>query len=192
MIAGAPSDEILLIKSGAVKVVLSAPNGSESILGLYGCGELIGELGVLSGEPRSATVIGHVDGAAIHVPSEAFRALLAQDRETLLLINETLHRRLRNADHRQLQLASRDVPSRVAAQLLAWAKSHGEQTGSGLVIRGITQRDLALIVTASEKSVEAALRSLRDAGLVETGRCRFTLLDPARLEQLLSQPDWRL
>lgn len=191
MMAGAPSDEVLLIETGMVKVVLSAANGSETIVGLYGPGELIGELGVISREPRSATVVGQQNGLAVHVPGEAFRALLERDREALLLINEMLRRWLRNADRRQLELASRDVPSRVAAQLLGWAREHGEWCGTRVVVRGMTQRDLAQTITASEKTVDAALRSLRSAGLLETGRRRFTLLHPARLEDLLRRPGWR-
>lgn len=191
MMAGAPSDEVLLIESGMVKVVLTAANGSESIVGLYGPGELIGELGVISREPRSANVLGQQDGVAVHIPGEAFRTLLEQDREALLLINEMLRRWLRNADRRQLELASRDVPSRVAAQLLGWARDHGEWCGTRVVVRGMTQRDLAQTITASEKTVDAALRALRSAGLLETGRRRFTLLHPTLLEDLLRRPDWR-
>src|ERR1044072_7816709 len=102
MLAGSPSDEVLLIERGTVKVVLSAPNGSESILGFYGRGELIGELGVMSDEPRSATVIAHLDGVALRVPGDAFRVVLQQDKDALVAVNEMLRRRLQNADHRQL------------------------------------------------------------------------------------------
>src|SRR3954471_8594774 len=99
---GAPSDDVLLIESGAVKVVLGAANGTESILGFYGAGELIGEMGVMSGRPRSASVIAHVDGSALHVPAKASRDLVEADRQVLLLVNDTLERRLRSADHRTL------------------------------------------------------------------------------------------
>lgn len=190
MTAGAPSGEVLLIESGSVKVVLAAENGSELIAGIYGPGELIGELGVMSGRPRSATVVAHLDGSAVHVPRESFLRLLEHDRDILVLVNDTLRRRLHNADHRQLAIASRDVPTRVAAQLLAWAKAYGEDTGAGLLVRGLTQRDLAQVVTASEKTVESALKLLRSAGLLKTWRRSYLLPDPGLLEHLLDQPDW--
>lgn len=191
MRCGARSDEVLLIETGAVKAILSAENGAESILGIYGPGELIGELGVMNGRPRSATVIAYLDGVALHVPRTSFLRLFERDREVRTLVNDTLWRRLHNADRRQLALASLDVPTRVATQLLAWAKDHGVRAGTGLSVRGFTHRDLAQVVTASEKSVDAALKLLRSSGLLQTGRCWYMLPDPARLERLLGQPGWR-
>ncbi|MGH3908328.1 MAG: Crp/Fnr family transcriptional regulator [Pseudonocardiaceae bacterium] len=191
MRSGERSDEVLVIESGAVKVVLATESGVESILGLYGPGELIGELGVMSGQPRSATVIAHLDGVALHVPGAPFLRLREQDREICAMVDDTLRRRLHNADRRQLAIASLDVPTRVAAQLLALAKAYGVPAGTGLVVRGFTHRDLAQVVTASEKTVDAALKLLRSSGLLETERCRYLLPDPALLEHLLGQPGWR-
>jgi CRP/FNR family cyclic AMP-dependent transcriptional regulator len=188
MMAGSPSDEVLLIETGRVKVVLSAPDGSETIVGWYGPGELIGELGVMSGGPRSANVVAQRAGRALHVPGEVFRAWVDRDRDALVYVNEMLRKRLHNADRRRLALASRDVPGRVAAQLLDWARDHGEPQGAAVVVRGFTQRELAQTVTASEKFVDEVLRELRSAGLLETGRCRFTLLRPERLEELVQRP----
>ncbi len=191
MASGRPSDEVLLIESGAVKVILASHNGSESILGFYGAGQLIGEMGVISGRPRSASVIAHFPGSATHVPANAFLRLLNRDRDTTLLVQDTLERRLRMADHRTLALASHDIPTRVGAQLLAWGKTCGERTRTGILIRGMTQRDLAQTITASVKSVEAALDDLRRRKLVETGRIQFVLPDPDRLESTLRTPGWR-
>ncbi|TCO61142.1 cyclic nucleotide-binding domain-containing protein [Actinocrispum wychmicini] len=136
---GAPSDDVLLIESGAVKVVLGAANGAESILGFYGAGELIGEMGVMSGQPRSASVIAHVDGSALHVPAKAFRHLMETDRQVLLLVNDTLERRVRSADHRTLAIASRDVRTRVGAQLMTWGRTCGLHTKDGLLIHAQVQ-----------------------------------------------------
>jgi len=190
MMSGEPSTEVLLVESGAVKVVLLAPNGSESIVGILGPGELLGELGVMSGRPRNATVVGHLDGVAWHVARDVFLRLLERDRDISVLINNTLQDRLYHADNRQLAFAALDVPTRVAAQLLTWARSHGEQVDGGLRVHGMTQRDLALAVTASEKTVEAVLRDLRAAGLVRTSRRAYLLPDPVALERLLRQHGW--
>ncbi|ONI78586.1 hypothetical protein ALI144C_27595 [Actinosynnema sp. ALI-1.44] len=191
MTIGASSEEVLLIEAGAVKVLLSAGDGSELIVDLYGQGELIGELGVLSGRPRSATVVGHTAGAAVHIPGVRFRELARRHADVLLLVNETLDRRLRNADFRQLAMASREVPNRVAYQLLSWAKDHGERTPDGLRVQGITQRELAQSVNASDKSVDAALQLLRSDGLVRTGRLWYVLPDARRLAENLARPTWK-
>ncbi|HET6503825.1 MAG TPA: Crp/Fnr family transcriptional regulator [Amycolatopsis sp.] len=191
MSLGAPSDDVLVIESGSVKVVLSGQTGAQLIAGPYGPGELIGELGVLERRPRSATVIAHRAGSAIRVAAPVFRAFADRNREVLLWVNATLRERLHNADRRQLAIASQDVTTRVAAQLLAWAETFGEPTGAGLLVRGIPQDDLAKSVVASVKSVDAALKSLRAKGLVRTGRLHYLLPDPERLARSLGPAGWR-
>lgn len=191
MSLGAHSDGVLLITSGSVKVVLTGDTGAQLVAGPYGPGELIGELGVLEHRPRSATVIAHRNGSAMHIPAAVFRALAGRDRDVLMLVNATLRDRLHNADRRQLAIASQHVATRVAAQLLAWAEAFGEPAGEGLMVRGITQGDLAKAVVASVKSVDLALKALRAEDLVRTGRLHYLLPDPASLANLLSRPDWR-
>ncbi|KAA9155924.1 Crp/Fnr family transcriptional regulator [Amycolatopsis acidicola] len=182
---GENSKDVLLIESGSLKVVLSERNGAQVVAGPYGPGELIGELGVLERRPRSATVIGHHSGAVVRVAAQVFRELTEQDRDVLVLLNATLRSRLHNADRRQLAIASQDVTTRVAAQLLAWARSFGDQDGREIVVRGIVQGDLAKAVVASNKTVDAALKTLRESGLLRTGRLRYVLPDADRLEDFL-------
>jgi CRP/FNR family transcriptional regulator, cyclic AMP receptor protein len=52
---GDPSDEVVLIEAGRAEVLRAAGDGS-ILLGTVGPGEFIGEMGVLEGRPRSATV----------------------------------------------------------------------------------------------------------------------------------------
>lgn len=50
-------------------------------------------------------------------------------------------------------------------------------------MRGISQREIAQALTASEKSVEVALRVLRNAALLETGRLSYLITDPVELQR---------
>lgn len=188
---GARDDDVLLIESGSVKVILSESSGAQLFAGLYGTGELIGELGVLEQQPLSATVTAQSSGSAVRIAAPAFRRLAGRNRDVLLLVNTILRERLYQADHRQLSIAARDVPTRVAGQLLRWAREFGEPAGTGLAVNGIRQEDLAKAVVASAKSVDAALRVLRTAGLVQTSRLHYELPDPALLARLLKRPGWR-
>lgn len=189
MSVGACSDEVLLIRSGTVKVVLTAENGAELIVGLYDSGELIGELGVLETRPRTATVIAQTNGSAIHVSAEVFRGLAEGDRDVQEMVASTLRGRLHNADNRQLAIASQDIPTRVARQLLAWATAYGEVVADGIEVRNITQRDVARAIVASVKSVDTVMKQLRADGMLRTERLRYTLLDPESLERRLGKPN---
>src|SRR3954465_10057849 len=120
---GTRSDEVLLIESGKVKVVLHGPNGADSILGFYGAGELMGEMGVMGDRPRSADVIARVPGIALHVDAHTFRTLLRDHPQLAAYVTDVLSKRLFQADQRQRLHASFEVSVRVAKQLLSWAQS---------------------------------------------------------------------
>ncbi len=138
---------------------------------------------MLSGEPRSADVIGHADGVVTRVPSRAFHRFLDHHPNTLHLLYRIQHNRLRKADHRQLAVASHDVPARVAKQLLAWADTIGTGTRHGVLVSGLTRKDLAHCVSASEKRVDAALHLLTKSGLVRTHWRKFLVPSPEELRQ---------
>jgi CRP-like cAMP-binding protein len=76
----------------------------------------------------------------------------------LNLVN-ILSRRLRLANARAESLATLDIHGRVAAQLLVFAKEHGESTLDGDVVipLRLTQSDLASIIGASRVRVNQAL-----------------------------------
>src|SRR4051794_34378850 len=67
-----------------------------------------------------------------------------------------------------------------------------EHTGAQLVAGPYGPGELiAGAVVASAKSVDAALKSLRDDGLLRTRRLGYLLPDPALLASLLQRPGWR-
>lgn len=186
MRAGEPSTEVLLIETGAVKVVLSAENGTESVANICGPGELIGEMGVAERRPRSATVIAYLDGVATHVSAVNFHAALMRHHELMLLLNHTLQDRLQRSDRTRLAFAAHDASTRVGWQLLEWARVHGRPVAGGLLVTGLSQRDVAQVVAASVKHVEAVYRALRSAELLRTGRRWYLLPAPDVLERFLA------
>lgn len=190
-VAGEDSDEVLLIETGSVKVVLPGKNGVDSILGFYGPGAVLGEMGVLSGSSRSASIVARTHGRAVHVEGRRFLSLADEDPEVLRFVTDLLRHRLSLADKRQEYRASLDVPARLARQLLDLAREIGEPAGPGFVVRDVTQAELAQLVTASPKSIEYAVALLRQEGVLRTDRRYFQIVDAEVLERKLADPDWR-
>lgn len=186
--AGTPSEEVLLLESGLVKVVLPTSDAREPITGLYGPGDLLGEMGVTSGAPRSAHVIALVAGTALHVAGSRFLALRDDDQDVWRLVDETWRKRQRNADENQLRQMCTGAP-RVAMCLLSWAREFGIEVGRGLELRGVSQQDLAHAVAMSVKTIEPLLRTLRDRGLLVTGRLWYRLPAPDRLGHFIATAD---
>ena len=55
--SGDPGDNLYIVESGRVKLVLTSPDGRESILDLLGPADFFGELALMDGEPRSADAV---------------------------------------------------------------------------------------------------------------------------------------
>jgi len=100
---GDPSDGVYLIADGTVRISAASQTG-QTFLSVVRPGELLGELGVLDGEPRSATATAMSDGEAYFVPTDTFLHLLdissAASRHLMLL----LATRLRQTNERMMQL----------------------------------------------------------------------------------------
>ena len=55
---GAVGDGCYWLEEGVLKVSIASPQGAERILAILGPGSIVGELAMLDGLPRSATVQG--------------------------------------------------------------------------------------------------------------------------------------
>jgi CRP/FNR family transcriptional regulator, cyclic AMP receptor protein len=179
---GEHTDDVLLLESGLVKVYVTAPGGAELILGLYGAGELLGEMSAVGWGDRSASATGHTPGTAIQLRGRQFRAFLQQHPAALVHVLGVVQQRLRRADQERLSYLADDVAGRVARRLLSWAKVHGQARANGAVaVLDMSRKELAQSIAASEKHVDAVLTAMRCAGLITTGRRLFVLVDPERL-----------
>lgn len=181
---GEESSHVAVVLAGRVKVAAAAADGTEALLAVRGPGELLGELAVLDGAPRSATATA-LDAVAVRlIDGVEFEQFLATRPGAAVALLHLLVRRLRESGRRRAEFGSQDVAARLAGRLLELADEHGEPDGDGIrVTVPLTQDDLAGMVGASRESVARALRTLREAGLVATGRRSITVVDPTRLRR---------
>jgi aquaporin Z len=90
-----PGDAAYVIETGEVEV-----RRGGMVLGRLGPGEWFGEMSVLLGEPRSATVVVLTDGRARRLTREGFEQALADDPAHALVLMRQLASRLRDTDRR--------------------------------------------------------------------------------------------
>jgi predicted acylesterase/phospholipase RssA len=74
---GDPGDSLFVLLGGRLQAVLERPDGTRRILGEIGPGESIGEMALLSGEPRGATVVAVRDSVLLRFPEAEFERLAA-------------------------------------------------------------------------------------------------------------------
>lgn len=99
---GEPGDEMYLIESGRVRVVRQ--RGEKAVLlDEMEAGDLFGEMALLTGEPRSATITALTDLNVWVISQSDFDDLVTAYPNLALALSRLLSERLRNADTRFLQ-----------------------------------------------------------------------------------------
>jgi len=178
---GDHSDACYIVRSGTFRVTREHPDGRAITLATLGPGDIVGELAMLDGEVRSASVetLGG-DGELLALPAKDVRALLKRHPDITVKMVAALTRRLRAANERISRQSFQTVPSRVAGVL---SQMVDEESGDGdreITIR-MNQADLAQLAGTSRESVSRFLADLERSGVVRAGRGQVTILEPAKL-----------
>ena len=163
-----PGDQLFVIASGKVKVVLYGETGREIILSILRGGDFFGEMSLLDRQPRSANVVALEDSELLCLDREAFQTHLAAHPTTALGILAEMSRRLRHADEVIGNLALLDVYARVARIICDLAQKQGEPVDGGLLIKERpTQQEIAGLIGTSRETVSRALNDFTRRGMLE-------------------------
>ncbi len=180
---GDRSDHVVVVLEGRVRVSLAAADGRDLLVAVRGPGDVIGELAAIDrSEPRSASASA-MEPVLVHVLSATeFETFLERTPRAAVALLRTLTRRLRVASRTQMEFGSFDTVARVARRLDELLAEHGEEVAGGVRIAlPLTQEELAGWVGASRESVARAMRTLRDHGVISTGRRTVVVHDASAL-----------
>src|SRR5260221_1707417 len=156
---GDAGDGCYWLRRGVVAVCATSDNGAQRILAILGPGALIGELAMIDGLPRSATVQAVRDCSLTFISRAAFTAMLRQHPELRTEIMATLAARLRQSDEDMIASSFLTVRARVARALLQFARHLGKETDRGQVLiqHRVTHSDLAAMASVARESVSRTL-----------------------------------
>lgn len=92
---GEPGDCMLVITKGCVRVPIVDENGRQQMLAELGEGQCVGEIALLTGEPRNADVVaGSEPCECLAIPREALNHLLESEPQVAVFLTELLGERL--------------------------------------------------------------------------------------------------
>ena len=178
---GDDSDACYVVRTGDLRVTREHSDGRAIALATLGSGDFFGELAMLDGGSRSASVETLSDAELLALPASDMRRVIAKHGDIAAKLIVALTRRLRETNERVARQSFQTVPSRVAgvlSQLIAEEVMPEER--EGITVR-MTQADLAQLAGTSRESVSRFLAVLERAGVVRVGRGRVTVLEPHRL-----------
>ena len=97
---GDEGDSLFWIKEGSVGIYLDSPGGGRIRADEGGRGDFFGEMSLLTGEPRSASILAETETEALIIHKHAFAELLTADPAILDLMLDVVEKRRSNLEAR--------------------------------------------------------------------------------------------
>jgi CRP-like cAMP-binding protein len=182
---GALGSHVVVLESGFVKVT-TAVEGCETLLGIRLPGELIGEIGVLTGSPRNATVTACGTVCAAVITRVGFEEFLRSHPEASNLVMAVIAGQLTWANRRRSDFAAFPAHIRLARLLVEIAEVCGRPLADGSVqiVVPLSQPELAAMIAIARATMQKAVQELRTRNLISTAYRRIVVLDMAGLSRL--------
>ena len=182
-LAGDAGDGCYRVEDGLVKVTMMSRSGVERILAFLGPGAIVGELAIVDGRPRSASVVA-VREAALKFLSRSTFEEFAEHPEVYKNLVKVLATRLRLTDEAVAAGSFLSLKGRVARTLLELAEDFGRNVGPGRVVihQKIGQSDLAAMTGIARENLSRVFNDWRRRKLVTRLSGYYCLENKARLK----------
>jgi len=178
------TDDCYRIEDGFLKVSMISPSGDERILAFVGRGDIVGELSIIDGLPRSASVVAVRDATLSCLSRTVFETFAKKHPEIYKLLVGLLAKRLRETDTVVAAGSFLSLKGRVARTMLELAEHFGQEVGLGRIVinQKISQNDLAAMAGVARENLTRILNDWQREKLV-TRQCGYYCLEnKAQLE----------
>jgi CRP/FNR family transcriptional regulator, cyclic AMP receptor protein len=183
-LAGDAGDGCYRVDDGLLKVTMVSRSGTERILAFLGHGAIVGELSIIDGLPRSASVVAVRAAALSFLSRAAFEDFAAKHPEIYKSLVTLIATRLRETDAALAAGSFLPLRGRVACTLLELAHDFGQDVGAGRVVirQKIGQSDLAAMAGIARENVSRILNDWKRRKLVSRLSGYYCLENKAQLQ----------
>ena len=175
---GQPSDFVWIVKAGRVHLMRFLPDGKASTTCVMAPGELFCCLPAMDRRPYPADAVAADNSVVVRIPMPAFHQAMGESpgfrQEAICLFCDRL-RQVEGAGCMMLE----PVERRLARVLLTLSKKFGATIP-------LTRLELAELAGTTNETVIRTLSRFRRDGLIRSTRGHTTLLQPEKLQALLT------
>ncbi len=166
---GEPGDGLQIILDGRLDVVVHSPGGQELVFRTLSRGDAVGELTLVDGSARLASVRAATQASLLSISRDRFIELAYKHPELGLWLARICSEKTRRLSDWAEGTSFDDLGSRLAALLIEIASRDAPSGGESFEAR-ITQQSLADRLGVTRESINRNLRAWESAGIVELGR----------------------
>ena len=178
---GDPGQELYGVVSGRILISVASPDGREVNLNVMSPGDVLGEIALLDGQPRTATGSAMEPTVVCVITKSVFEDFLDQHPKIARQLLVLLCSRVRWANYLMEDAAFYSTPTRLAKRL------EGLSSANGGVVR-TSQNDLAHFLNVSRQVVNGYLREWQSSGYVSLRRGAVIVHDLSPLTDVRLAP----
>ncbi len=169
---------LFVIIYGEVKVVRVGEDGREVILGILGPSDIFGEMALLDGEARSASVIAMDNAELFVIHRKDFLSLLHEYPSIAISLLRHLTLRLRRADALIKSLSLKDAYHRVGYVLLQFADERGKIKQGRVEVDNLpVQQEIANMSGTTRETVSRTFSKMEKLKLINVNENGIVIQD---------------
>ena len=186
LLQGDPGDALLILLTGNAKVTMVAANGREITLDYADPGSVLGEIAVLDGGERSASVIALSKGAYLRLTRAAFEAFVERQPGMAWRLMRELARRLRQTNATVESDRAFTSGPRLARFLQRLTLSG---SADGRLRLDLSQSDLGSFAGMSRENINRQLAAWADVGIIVLDHGQIRVMDSTFLSEIAASSE---
>ena len=181
---GDPGDSLFAVVTGIVQISAPSVEGKDTVFAQLAAGEIVGEIALLDGRPRSADVAAVTDCELMVINRRDFVPLIHDHPELAFRLIDILCEKLRRTNDQVERVTFLDLPTRLAKVLIQLVQSSAE----GRKI-SVTQSALGQMIGMSRESTNKQLRNWEERNWVRLERGSIVVVALDRLTAVATTGD---
>jgi CRP/FNR family cyclic AMP-dependent transcriptional regulator len=182
---GDPGGSMYVVLSGKVKVSSFSADGREVVLNFAGPGEVLGEITLLDGGPRTASACPLEPTRTFHLARKDVLPIVQRNPAVAMHIIQVLCERLRSTNRMVEDTVFLGAAPRLARAILRLVETHGQADGDTWRLNmRLPQSTLGAHVGLMRESVNRQMRAWQEGGVLKSDEDGLILLRRSVLEEI--------
>lgn len=174
---------LYLIENGKIQIIREYDTKEEIILATLGSGEVVGDLSMIVGEPRTARVVAIEPTQLIALDRDTFFTTIGANPGMAVDVLVQIGLRLQSANLRIRELAATQPAARLASVILLLAE-HDGVVKTGLITTNFQAQRVARAAGIDTNTLKEILHEWSEEGFIGFDSRRLLLHDPSSLEEI--------